>query len=230
MIAIGDIHGCFDECQILVEQLIENHPDRELIFLGDYVDRGPDSKDVLAYLYELEAHRSCVFLRGNHDQFMLDVYDGVGDWGEVWRNNGAMSTLNSYGIMGYSPRAMGQYIPAEHIDFLRRTKIYHETDEFFFVHGGIHPYLTVAQAKIGMTNMGFMWQREHMYAKDRVWEKTVVCGHTIIDDPVIKDNLIAIDTGAYISYIGRGQGHLTAILLPEREVIQVESKRKRLVA
>lgn len=198
--------------------------DRQLVFLGDYVDRGPDSRGVIEYLCQLRHERDCVFLRGNHDQMMLDSYNGDPEWIGTWLGNGAMSTLQSYGFTGYSKKAMRAEIPGYHIGFLTNTRHYYETDDFFFVHGGVRPDLSIAQAKIAQTDNGFLWERRHLDpSANPIWEKTVVCGHTIQDEPRIDANLIAIDTGAFLPYIHRGIGHLTAIMLPEREIVQVES-------
>jgi serine/threonine protein phosphatase 1 len=111
-------------------------------------------------------------------------------------------------------------IPEEHIDFVRNTELYYETDEFLFVHAGLRPELTVAQNIAEDNEEVFLWERSHLKAFSLSWEKTVVCGHTPQGQPINQPKLINIDTGC-VYYAYPSMGFLTAVRLPEREFVSV---------
>lgn len=212
MIAIGDIHGCAGTLTALLDKLDLKASDH-LVFIGDYIDRGPDSHGVLTILKELDKLFECTFLRGNHEQLLLNYLEDDDDY-DLWAMNGGLETMRSYANAGHKE------IPQEDIDFFNRTVSYFETDEFLFVHGGLKPGFTVKENLERFDDEVFLWERSHLNASRYVWEKTVVCGHTPVDEPVNKDKLINIDTGCvYHRYPGRGQ--LTAVRLPEREFVLV---------
>lgn len=216
-IAIGDIHGCKKTLVRLLEKL-ELTPEDHVVFVGDYVDRGPDSFGVIEVLLEMEKEAkegsgpSCTFLRGNHDQMMLDAIENQDDpeAQELWRINGGTQTLMSY------QQEETVQIPESHVEFLRRTDYLFETDEFVFVHAGLKPDLTIEQNIAQFDPMVALWTRAHMRGPNTMWEKTVVCGHTPKSEPMNQERLINIDTGAVYYYIP-GMGRLTAVHLPERE-------------
>ena len=220
--AIGDIHGCVATLDALLTRLDPTSGDH-LIFIGDYVDRGPDSKAVIGRLLELEEAAAkekgprCTFLRGNHDQMMLDYVDFPGDPHvyELWTINGGLSTLNSYVKDGRL------VLPDAHIEFLRRTELVHETDDFVFVHAGLDPKKSIAENLNPVDPQVVLWTRAHLKSKLKKWEKPVVCGHTPQREPTNDPKLINIDTGAVYNHIA-GLGVLTAVKLPEREFLQVE--------
>lgn len=217
--AIGDVHGCARSLEALLAR-INPVPEDHLVFVGDYVDRGPRSREVIEMLVDAQKASTdgrgpaCTFLRGNHDQMMLDWLDR-GEF-ELWGHNGAMATLGSY-----SGSAGRHGIPEEHIAFLRATRIYFDTPDYFFVHAGLNPDLTIAQNLEFETPRTFLWSRGH-YGTKRRWEKPVVCGHTPHADVVIEDDMINVDTGCCFPHLA-GLGKLSAIRLPDREVIQVEN-------
>jgi serine/threonine protein phosphatase 1 len=218
--AIGDVHGCARSLDALLDKLGATADDH-LVFVGDYVDRGPSSRQVIERLLRLEEEASrgtaprCTFLRGNHDQMMLDWVD----YGEIelWRPNGAFSTLASYSESG-----VGLTVPDKHVDFLRRTKLYLDTTDYCFVHAGLNPDISVAENLRFETAQTFLWTRGH-FAAARRWEKTVVCGHTPQSEPLIEPDLIDIDTGCCFNHHPR-YGKLSAIQLPELVVTQVENQ------
>lgn len=214
-IAIGDVHGCAESLKALVGKLDEQTlAERQIVFVGDYIDRGPDSKGVVDYLLEFRREHDCVFIRGNHEQMMLDAIE-EGNMGP-WMMNGAGDTLRSYGVS----RELGE-IPDDHLEFYRDTLLYYETEDYFFVHAGLSPGLTISQALEDESVIRqFLWERSHLTAPETAWEKTVVFGHTPKHDPVLRDNMIGIDTGCV--YGSMGYGTLTAVLLPETEFIQQE--------
>lgn len=216
LIAIGDIHGCARTLDVLLERLAPSADDH-LVFIGDYTDRGPDSKGTIDRLLELERAAEagtgprCTFLRGNHDQMMLDYLER-GDF-DLWRINGGLTTLENYA------RADGIYVPDAHHDFLRRTRLYLDTPDFCFVHAGLKPHYSVAYNLRHETASTFLWTREHFGVPERAWEKPVVCGHTPQPEPLDEPDLIAIDTGCVYAH-HPDFGRLTAVRLPEREFVQ----------
>lgn len=218
--AIGDIHGCARTLDALLERLAPSADDH-LVFVGDYTDRGPDSKGVIERLLMLEEASAdgtgptCTFLRGNHDQMMLDYLER-GDF-DLWRANGGMETLASYAGNGQIE------IPETHHAFLSRTRLYLDTPEFCFVHAGLKPYFSVAYNLRHETADTFLWTREHLGVPERAWEKPVVCGHTPQPAPLNEPDLIDIDTGCVFP-MHPDFGTLTAVRLPDRAFVSVPNQ------
>lgn len=209
-LAIGDIHGCVESMKSLLKQ-ISHHNDREFIFVGDYIDRGPDSKGVVDYLLEYQKQQDCIFLRGNHEQMLLDAY--LQNDIDLWLMNGGKSTLESY------EATFREFnLPEKHLEFYKNTRLYYDTLNFFFVHAGISPAKTIEQALQDESKKEFLWERSHLNAHEIPWEKTVVFGHTPRPHPILKKKMIGIDTGCVYESVGYGK--LTAVLLPEVEFIQ----------
>lgn len=212
LLAIGDIHGCAQTLDVLLRALAPSQADR-LVFLGDYVDRGPDGCGVIERLVELEQTHNCTFLRGNHDAHMLEWCETGAS--QEWLMYGGRSTLESY------KRARGSImIPERHVEFLRRTQFLLDTPQYLFVHGGIEPSLTVEQNLICGNHEAFMFCRKHLSARRTVWEKCVVFGHTPMAEPIVTPQMIGLDTGCV--FVGRrGLGRLTAIRLPSNHIVSV---------
>lgn len=222
--AIGDVHGCLRTLDALLDRLAEDaggtlRPDDVLVFVGDYVDRGPASADVLDRMIELEAASvegtgpCCVFLRGNHDQMMLDYAEGTGD-ADLWWVNGGRTTLESYEKRGE------HRLPSAHIEFLRRTELVADGVGFAFVHAGLDTRRSVADNLADPDPRIALWTRQHLDADLSAWEKPVVCGHTPVEEPIDTPHLLAIDTGAV--FVHRpGLGRLTAVSLPDRRFLSV---------
>lgn len=213
LIAIGDVHGCAKTLVALIEKISPQKEDH-LVFVGDYIDRGPNSRGVIDILLELDAHVQCTFLRGNHEALMLDYLER-GEF-EIWRMNGGLDTLSSYRSSNGKIE-----IPDHHIDFIHDTRLYYETDDFIFVHAGLRPELSVTENVRRNDDQIFLWERGHLDARKVKWEKTVVCGHTPHNQPINHDKLILIDTGC-VYYRHPGMGTLTGVRLPEREFMSVE--------
>ncbi|MDX1636710.1 MAG: metallophosphoesterase family protein [Balneolaceae bacterium] len=210
-VAIGDIHGCAESIKALVKKL-SDYRDREFVFVGDYIDRGPASKEVVDYLMEFRKEQSCVFIRGNHEQMLLDACNG--DKLDLWLMNGGRTTLQSYDT---TPNELS--IPEEHMAFYENTRLYYDTEDFFFVHAGLSPARTIEQSVQDEANHeDFLWERSHLNAFETPWEKTVVFGHTPRSHPIQKEHMLGIDTGCV--YESLGYGKLTAALLPEKKFIQ----------
>jgi serine/threonine protein phosphatase 1 len=213
LIGIGDVHGCVRSLEALLETLSPNSDDH-LVFVGDYIDRGPNSRGVINLLLELREAVTCTFLRGNHEALMLDYFD-QGEF-ELWSMNGGLETLESYRTADRTIQ-----VPETHVEFVRDTELYFETDQFLFVHAGLRPNATIAENLENADERIFLWERNHLNATRRAWEKTVVCGHTPHGEPVNEDKLILIDTGC-VYYHHPRMGKLTAVRLPEREFVSVQ--------
>jgi serine/threonine protein phosphatase 1 len=215
--AIGDIHGRDD----LLEQLLGTIMDRaartnqanHLVFLGDYVDRGLQSRQVLDRLIDLELPGwKITYLRGNHDQAILDFLDDPGFY-RSWRVFGAAETLLSYGVTPPKfeddqafAKARDEFrarCPARHLDFLQGLPYAHEIGDYFFVHAGVRPGIALAQ----QTAQDMMWIREEFIMSQRAFGKVIVHGHTPTERPVKRANRIGVDTGAYATNV------LTAAIL-----------------
>ncbi len=212
LIAIGDIHGCARSLDALIEKLQPSAADH-LVFVGDYVDRGPDSCGVIERLLELSTQVECSFLRGNHESLMLEYLSGK-DTG-LWWVNGGTATMESYSRHGIPPK-----IPDSHKRFLNETLLYLDTPDFFFVHAGLKPNLSIKKNIARISEETMLWERSHLQARSVKWEKPVVFGHTPQPKPIDRDRMIGIDTGC-VYYGYEGFGRLTAVRLPERTYVQV---------
>ncbi|MEM1054732.1 MAG: metallophosphoesterase family protein [Bacteroidota bacterium] len=213
---IGDIHGCRATLAALIGALAPT-PEDHLVFVGDYIDRGPDSYGVIEDLLRMQHEAAsgegprCTFLRGNHDQMLLDWADGLPGAYDLWRANGGLATLTSY---------PGTRVPDSHFAFYRATELAVEVDGVAFVHAGLDPSRSVAEQLAEPDAETMLWTRAHLHADRSAWEIPVVCGHTPVSAPIDEDLLIAIDTGA-VYHHRMELGRLTAVRLPEREFIAV---------
>ncbi|NIT57375.1 MAG: serine/threonine protein phosphatase [Aliifodinibius sp.] len=195
----------------LLEKL-EAYYDRQFVFVGDYIDRGPASKQVVDYLLDFKEKVDCVFLRGNHEQMLLDAFKK--NRKNMWFMNGGRATIASYDTDGEDVK-----LPENHREFYENTMLYYDTENYFFVHAGLSPAKTIADSlKDDNEIQEFLWERSHLNAFETPWEKTVVFGHTPNPKPIQKDKMIGIDTGCVFD--GMGLGKLTAVKLPEEEFIQ----------
>lgn len=210
-IAIGDIHGCSKTLIELLSRLNREFGNsRTYVFLGDYVDRGPDSKKVVDTLIDFSKDHECVFLRGNHDAMLLR-YQQDKSWVD-WFDYGGDFTMESY-----HQSCADSKIPYAHLKFFISTKLYFEAEDFLFVHAGLPIDKTVAEALEDKTlHNSFLWTRDHINKEVQKWEKTVVFGHTPDRSPIHRKNMIGIDTGCVYKQFGK----LTAVALPERDFIQ----------
>ena len=191
---------------------LKPYNDRLFVFVGDYIDRGPSSKQVVDRLLEFRKEVDCIFLRGNHEQMLMDAFNE--NKISLWMMNGGRTTLDSYGI-SIDDGSLSQ----KHQEFYQDTKLYYDTENYFFVHAGISPGKTIAESLANEEEMHeFLWERSHLNAFETPWEKTVVFGHTPRPQPLKKDKMIGIDTGCVYERVGYGT--LTAVKLPEEEFIQ----------
>jgi len=174
---IGDIHGCSDELVRLLEGLPLEPADR-LIFLGDYIDRGPDPKGVVSYLIEWQrkAKQEVVFLKGNHEDMFLSYLGLPGRYGEMFLLNGGGATLASYGIFprNVNPEAILAAIPKEHTEFFSGLKTYYLIEPYLCVHAGIHPSRTFSE----QLEEELLWIRDEFIFNPHSLPYTVLFGHT----------------------------------------------------
>ncbi|MBE0575291.1 MAG: serine/threonine protein phosphatase [Desulfuromonadales bacterium] len=183
LLAVGDIHGCLDQLKSLMAQVAPKLADR-VIFLGDYVDRGPDSAGVIDYLIEFKRiFPSTCFLRGNHEQMFIDYLDGHDP--TAFLVNGGLKTLKSYKKSGRWP------IPSTHRTFLDALLDYYETEDYIFVHAGLRPGIPLAE----QDSSDLLWIRRVFINSSYDWGKTVVYGHTPLEEPLLAETRLGLDTG-----------------------------------
>jgi serine/threonine protein phosphatase 1 len=221
--AVGDIHGEVEKLDALLDKLPLQAGDR-LVFLGDYVDRGPDAKGVVERLIELSARYPCTFLLGNHESMFLDFlgWHGRGYLGkEAFLANGGDRTLESYGYFERRPPQPDSFeLPPAHEEFYRSLVLHHREGDYLFVHAGLPRRLLTE------TDVDFVLRRAR--PQHLLWDRssgdlphtlgvTVVYGHTPRPDFTVAWNnpfSIGIDTGATFG------GPLTAIRLPDETLFQ----------
>ncbi len=184
MLAMGDIHGCRQQLTELLAK-VNPQPADQLVFLGDYIDRGPDARGVINELLIFRQHHPrSVFLKGNHEAMFLDFLDGRNPL--LFLLNGGDATLNSY------RQDDDTQIPPDHLDFLRNLRLFHETESFIFVHAGLRPGVPLEAQR----QRDLLWIRSEFLDSDYDWGKTVVFGHTPLSSPLLTANRIGLDTGA----------------------------------
>ena len=202
--AIGDIHGCLDKLKTLLG-MIQINWDRDLmVFLGDYVDRGPNSRGVIELLLDLKKKHpgQLIFLKGNHEWMFMHFLKGEDH--DFFLLNGGQKTLESYMV------EEGRIeIPHSHRDFLDHLDLYYETDDYIFVHAGLRPYISISE----QSPEDLIWIRSHFLGSSYDWGKRVIFGHTPFSVPFIEANKVGIDTGAVYG------GRLTCLVLPDFEFI-----------
>jgi serine/threonine protein phosphatase 1 len=218
--AVGDVHGQYDHLTALLTRLerrasASSCSHKILIFLGDYIDRGLKSKQVVDRLTAgfpgFETH----FLRGNHDETLLQFLDDA-SVAEAWKNYGGLETLASYGVgrtrtgdWKDTQAEFTQKLPPNHLNFFRDLEMTFEIGSYLFVHAGLRPGIPLAS----QSAHDMMWIRDDFLHSRADFGHLVVHGHTPSVAPEVRSNRIGIDTGAYMT------GVLTALEL------QGESRR-----
>ncbi|MGE4559852.1 MAG: metallophosphoesterase family protein [Desulfobulbus sp.] len=207
---IGDIHGSHAPLTALLTKVL--HKANTIVFLGDYVDRGPHSKEVVSTIISLQQKKShrIIPLMGNHD-FLFNQYM-TGRDASVFLQVGGLQTLASYGLHPSSNRLeIEAKVPVDHQRFFRSLPLWWQDQHAIYVHAGLQPGRHLSQ----QTSQWCLWAREQFFQSNFDFGKPVVFGHTIFDEPFIAPHCIGIDTGAVYN------GRLTALLLPSLEVISV---------
>ncbi len=200
---VGDIHGCLQPLQGLLAKA-GPQPGDEVIFVGDYIDRGPQSREVVDYLLTLPYR--CVFLLGNHEHMLRNFLAGQDE--ELFLVNGGEATLASYG-------GDPDDIPSAHLAFFHDLRTMYETPDYLFVHAGIRPMVPLVEQSLH----DLIWIRQEFFKFVGKFPKPIVFGHTPLRQVLMAEDRIGIDTGCVYG------GKLTCLKLPQREVVQVAGWR-----
>ena len=226
--AIGDIHGRSDLLSQLLRCIEDDclqHPVERTItvFIGDYIDRGPDSRDVIDLLLRWQANNDAVFLRGNHETF-LPRFLAVSKTLDDWRQCGGLETLLSYGLLptinpGREEQTrladqLAHALPKEHVNFLEKLDPFYSCGDFLFVHAGIRPGIPIDE----QVEEDMLWIREDFLAYEQPFERFVVHGHTPVNETDLRSNRINIDTGAFAT------GCLTCIVIEDCHITQLPQR------
>lgn len=199
--AVGDIHGMLFKLERLLDRIPFRNDRDQLVFLGDYVDRGPDSRGVIHRVVELIAGGlDVVCLRGNHE-VMMENYLRDEDVAFFLLNGGA-STVHSYSVGQKDGQCV---VPEAHKNFLGGLKKFYETDDYLFVHAGFRPGVAVADQE----DEDVYWIRNEFITSDYDFGKKVIFGHTPFMKPFVDRRKIGIDTGAVYG------NKLTCVCLPD---------------
>jgi serine/threonine protein phosphatase 1 len=225
--AVGDIHGRADLLADLLGRIARHAEQYPVvrpiqIFLGDYIDRGPASRDVLDMLSGLHHResgvhqresgvhnresgvhdRESVFLRGNHETFLEEFLRNPASLA-LWQYNGGLETLMSYELRPsfnptldeqlYLARSLGRIFPPGHAEFLRNLDMTFTCGDFFFVHAGVRPGVPLHLQR----DEDLLWIREEFLSSEQDFGKVIVHGHTPVMEPEFRPNRINIDTGAF---------------------------------
>ncbi len=233
--AVGDLHGHFNQWMRLYLQLLAGglKPEKDVIvFLGDYIDGGPQAKQVVQWLMDYKKkypHWQMIY--GNHEDLMLDALDYGGEiYGsyDLWYQQGGKATYESYipkGVDAYSKAIMQvkDTISKEHRDWLMALPVYYENEKYFFVHAGVDPRCSLKEfiKKIDSGDKNAieiaLWIRYAFIDSKKNWGKKIVYGHTTEEWPNTQDNKIGID-GMF-----HNKGNLFAVKLPSEKLFSEPS-------
>lgn len=219
ILAISDIHGDDKKFKKLLDKVNYDPTNDQLILVGDYVDRGPNAKGVINMVMDLK-EKGAIVLSGNHDEMMVAAANNEERAWERWERKGALFTLQSY-----DPTIEDMRIPEdetfhEHVAFLKTLDYYYETDDYIFVHGGVHPSTPIHDTD----PWTLTWIREEFH-NGYQGEKPVIFGHTRTahfhggdkhDVYFGSNNIIGIDGGAVYG------GQLNCLELPSKKVVSVK--------
>jgi len=209
--AVGDIHGCRSHLDRMLEILDINSENDTLVFIGDYIDRGPDSRGVVDALLDIRKKiKNVVFLKGNHEQMFLNYYREGKDE-ELFMHNGGLNTLISYGLAGAGKKHHA--IPDTHMEFFTTLQSWYITEDYIFVHAGLRPGIPVEKQDTD----DLLWIRHDFINSHYNFGKIIIFGHTPLSftAPLINKNKIGLDTGAVYG------GKLSCVELPEMKIHQV---------
>lgn len=230
--AIGDVHGRADLLSQLTQTIIKDaetqasaHPP-VLIFVGDYIDRGADSKGVIDQVIALAASErfELRMLKGNHEEALLNFLQDA-KFGPTWGDFGGLQTLMSYGVTPPNRRtnvedweaareAFGLALPKSHQAFLARLELVADYGDYLFVHAGVRPGVSLQD----QTEHDLLWIRDDFLEARGPFGAVIVHGHTPKPEPFLGANRIGIDTGAYAT------GVLTAVRLKDGERLIIQAR------
>jgi serine/threonine protein phosphatase 1 len=207
--AVGDVHGRADLLAQLFTEIdadLKEHPVPRgtHVFLGDYIDRGPDSRQVLDLLVERSQRHATIFLKGNHEVLIEEFLRNPESFA-AWRDVGGVDTLLSYGIRPPSSpdaaeqtmlaRQLAEVLPPAHWLFLRNLRPSFSCGDFFFVHAGVRPGVPLSQ----QADADLFWIRDEFLNSEERFGKIIVHGHNPVMDVEFHSNRINIDTGAFVT-------------------------------
>jgi serine/threonine protein phosphatase 1 len=216
---VGDIHGRLDLLLRLQDKIAEDARKepagvRRIFYLGDYIDRGPSSREVLDLLINRpQASLPASHLLGNHEAMLLRFLEDS-SIGPEWLAYGGLATLMSYGVnlkadgkheqkLAAAQRALNENLPESHKEFLRGLPRHASAGDYFFVHAGVRPGIPLER----QTGSDLIWIRDEFLDSQDFHGKIVVHGHSYRTEPEVRPNRIGIDTGAYAT------GRLTCLVL-----------------
>lgn len=226
--AIGDIHGRADLLAELLRDIEKDDATRKpaettIIFLGDLIDRGPDSAGVIDQVMELARHRYVRTIAGNHEEMLLASMDSDNVLRKFLEYGGKETILSYIGdVQEYNRLSISQLrqrlpemLPAHHLGFLRSLEDYVRIGDYLFVHAGVRPGIDLDQQEVS----DLRWIRAGFLDSNEDFGAIVVHGHTITEDIAIRNNRIGIDTGAYL------HGRLSAVAFEgtERWFLQAQA-------
>ena len=224
--AIGDVHGCFAELEALLAEIERDHRRRaakpcHIVFLGDLVDRGPQSREVVALLRgSPPGFAQMHFIKGNHEEMMVRSLSGEPELIPDWLKHGGRTCAISYGVdpsilndpdLHRLEHTLLSHIPEADIRFLAASVDTVRFGDYCLVHAGVRPGVSLE----AQTGRDLRWIRQEFLGSDTPHEAYIVHGHTISESVAFRPNRVGIDTGAYQS------GILTALRIEgaEREVL-----------
>lgn len=235
--AVGDVHGRLDVLGPLLRDIAKDAVETEtasppmLVFLGDYVDRGPASKGVVDLILEMRGwdRFEVRALKGNHEEALLQFL-GDPTFGQTWLDHGGGPTLVSYGVQPPAQRtdaeawvkvrdAFAEALPPEHLAFYQGLELMIVEGDYAFVHAGVRPGVSLAD----QSERDLLWIRQEFLQERGRFEKIIVHGHTPLEAPQLAPNRLGVDTGAYAT------GVLTAVRLQGEDQQVMQSKAKRVV-
>lgn len=215
--AVGDIHGRADLLRATLDKIDAHCSGHSIersivVFIGDYVDRGPSSREVIDLLLECKKSRESVLLKGNHETFISGFLKDPAVL-DSWRNCGGLETLLSYGLKplfscdDIQRRKLAEdfarAIPLDHVDFLQSLRLFFRCGDFLFVHAGIRPNVPLERQE----ERDLLWIRETFLEYEKPFGLFVVHGHTPVHVPELRPNRLNIDTGAFAT------GRLTCVAI-----------------
>jgi len=205
---VGDVHGCLDMLKTLMGIIGWSPEADRLIFLGDFIDRGSQSKGVVDYVLEIAKLSERVeCLMGNHERILLDFMDGKDT--NTFFLNGGVATLNSYRTD--QQKYGGFLIPDDHLSFFRSLRLIIELEDYYVVHAGFRPGVPIAN----QTTEDLLWIRDSFIFSNP--QQRVIFGHTPFAQPLVMENKIGLDTGAVYG------NRLTCLELPSLKFHFVEA-------
>jgi serine/threonine protein phosphatase 1 len=211
--AFGDIHGCLYELEAMLD-ILPLTSDSILVFVGDYVDRGPQSKQVIDRLLQLKNECSTITLMGNHEQMFLNYLRNPKDPQTAhFIYNGGSATLASY----VDTKTQQILVPQNHLQFLHTLPLFYENDHYFFVHAGV-PNKPLNSINLDEDASTLLWIRDPFLNSTYDWKKTIIHGHTPVKSVDRKKNRINVDTGLVYN------NKLSVISLPSGDSYSVPKK------